>query len=301
MIDSLDLVLRQAIVSAVPALATRIGFQPPNDDWRQRVGAGTGVWLNCALVDLREDRQHRSTEVRIERNPLRREHFPFLMTCHYLLSAWNSAKESEAVGAAAQEHHLLGQVIAALIERAPLTPAELLPAAELLTIPARWREGSFDTDVLPPEGFTKVAEFWGTMGRGIPWRPVAWITVTVPLAPTPTVLDGIVTTVRTSIGSGVPTPDTSDSLVAIGGRVLDSSGANLGSPVVVADAIVTLETPTGRLMGRTTTLVDGTFVLDGIPPGTYRLSARAAGLPSTAPLSVTVPSPLSTPLELAFI
>src|SRR6476661_8535482 len=126
MIDGVDLVLRQTLVTAIPSLSSRVGFQPPDDTWRQRVGAGTGVWLNCALVDLREDRHRRSTEVRVERDPLRRVFPPFLLRCHYLLSAWNSAKESQAVPAAMGEHALLGQVVAALLAVAPLTPASVL-------------------------------------------------------------------------------------------------------------------------------------------------------------------------------
>src|SRR6476620_9790322 len=151
MIDGVDLVLRQTLVTAIPSLSSRVGFQPPDDTWRQRVGVGTGVWLNCALVDLREDRHRRSTDIRVERDPLRRTYPPFLLRCHYLLSAWNSAKESEAVPAVMQEHALLGQVIAALVEQGPLTPATVLLPTELSTLPAPWQEMSFDTDVLPPE------------------------------------------------------------------------------------------------------------------------------------------------------
>ncbi|MDQ0079513.1 Pvc16 family protein [Arthrobacter oryzae] len=302
MIDSLDLVLRQTIVAAVPSLAARIGFQPPNDDWRQRVGAGTGVWLNCALVDLREDRHHRSNEIRVERDPLRRWHAPFLMTCHYLLSAWNSAKESEAVAAASLEHALLGQVVVALLERGQLTPAEVLLPSELASLPADWREDSFDTDILPPEGFTKIAEFWGTMGRTSPWRPVAWIAVTVPVSPSPMLIEGIVTSLVTSIGGGVPVPDANgaETLVTIGGHVLDGTGANAGSPVPIAEAVVTLSTLAGALMGRAITSDSGRFVLDGIVPGDYLLATRAAGFPPSAPKPLTIPSPVPPPLELTF-
>jgi hypothetical protein len=302
MIDSLNLVLRQTIVGAVPSLAGHIGFQPPNDDWRQRVGAGTGVWLNCALVDLREDRHHRSNEIRIERQPLRRRHAPFLMTCHYLLSAWNSAKESETVPAASREHALLGQVVAALLERAPLTPSEVLLPSELGSLPAGWREKSFDTDVLPPEGFTKIPEFWGTMGRATPWRPVAWIAVTVPVSPAPTLIEGIMTTLITSLESGVKMPGTTpaETLVSIGGRVLDGTGANAGSPVSVAEAVVTLSTPAGTLMARTLTSDSGEFVITGIVPGDYLIATRATGFPPSAPMPLTIPSPVPPPLELTF-
>ena len=130
MIDHLDAVIRATVVVELPQLSGKVGFQPPDDAWRQRVGAGTGVWINCALVDLRENRERRTTGVRVERDPVRRVRPPFLLQCHYLLSAWNSAKDSDAVEASVHEHALLGRVIAALHDRSPLTPAEVLLPVE---------------------------------------------------------------------------------------------------------------------------------------------------------------------------
>jgi hypothetical protein len=299
MIDGLDLVIRQTLVAEIPLLSTRLGFQPPDEAWRQRVHSGTGVWLNCALVDLREDRKHRATGIRIEQDPLRREQPPFLMRCHYLLSAWNSAKDSEAVAATLQEHALLGQVVAILAERTCLTPSAVLTPAELATLPSLWQEAALDTQLLPPEGFPKIAEYWGTMGRHVPWRPVVWLEVTVPVAPEPTFPDGIVTTLITSTGFGRPAQDT-ETLVSFGGLVLDATPAHAGAPVPVGEALVTLTDPTGRLAGRAFTGSDGRFVLEGVSPGTYRLAARAATLPALIPQTVTLPAPVDGPLELQF-
>jgi len=298
-IDFLDLVIRQTLVAEIPALSTRLGFQPPSEAWRQRVGAGTGVWLNCALVDLREDRHRRSTEVRIERDPLRRTHPPFLMRCHYLLSAWNSAKDSAAVRATEQEHHLLGRAVAALVARAPLTPSAVLLPAELATLPTAWREEAFDTDILQPDGFPKVAEFWGTMGRNAPWRPVVWLAVTVPVVPEPTSLDGIVTTLMTTLGRGSGL-EAAEKVIGIGGLVLDASGVHAASPVPVDEALVTLLDTAGRLRARVLTGADGRFVLDDLAPGSYQVTARSAAHPPLGPVAVTVPSPTEGPLQLQF-
>lgn len=299
MIDSLDLVIRQTLVAEIPALATRLGFQPPDDAWRQRVGAGTGIWLNCALVDLREDRHRRSTEVRIEHNPTRRVLSPYLLRCDYLISAWNSAKDSAAVQATVAEHGLLGRVVRTLVERAPLTPSAVLVPAELAGLPAPWRESSFETDVLPPEGFPKIVEFWGSMGRAAPWRPVAWLTVTVPVAPEPTLVDGTVTTIITSAGRGRPARD-GETLLALGGTVVDATGPHAAAPVPVGDALVTLADPAGTLLGRAFTDAGGRFVVEGISPGTYDVAARAAALPPMPPQTVTLPTPTPGPLELQF-
>jgi len=299
MIDGLDLVIRQTLVAEIPTLATRLGFQPPDDAWRQRVGAGTGVWLNCALVDLREDRHRRSTEIRIEHNPLRRTHAPYLLRCHYLLSAWNSAKDSAAVPATTREHGLLGRVVATLVERAPLTPASVLLPAELAGLPTAWREAAFDPDILPPEGFPKVPEFWGTMGRTAPWRPVAWLTVTVPIVTEPTLVDGIVTTLMTTLGRG-PALEVGENLAEIGGLLLDGSGANAAAPVPVDEALISLTDPTGHLLSRAITGPDGRFVLDRVAPGTYQVTARATAHPLLGPVNVTIPSPTPGPLQLQF-
>lgn len=293
MIDGLDLVIRHTLLTEIPALANRIGFQPPNDAWRQRVGAGTGLWLNCALVDLREDRKHRSTEIRVERDPLRRVRSPFLLRCHYLLSAWNSAKDSDAIQASVAEHGLLGRVVAALVGRAPLTPADVLLPTELGGLPTAWREAALDTDILPPEGFPKVPEFWGTLGRGSPWRPVVWLAVTVPVTPEPRSVDGIVTTIVGSLGRG-RAPEAPETLLTIGGLLLDAAGST------VDDGLVTLTDPAGHLLHRALTGGDGRFVLDGIPPGSYRVFARATDQPPLGPQDVTLPAPLGGPLELQF-
>ncbi|MGI5400306.1 Pvc16 family protein [Streptomyces sp. CA-135486] len=303
MIDGADLVLGQTLVTALPQLATRIGFQPPDDLWRQRVGAGTGVWLNCALVDLREDRHRRSTGIRVERDPVRRERPPLLLRCHYLLSAWNSAKDSAAVAATVAEHALLGQVVATLVERGALTPADVLTPPELATLPTAWQEAALDTDLLPPEGFPKIAEFWGTMGRAVPWRPAVWLVVTVPVVLAPVPVDGVVTTLLTSVDQGGPGTAPSparQTLAAVGGRVMDAGGPHAGNPVPVPEALVTLTDPGGRLRARAFSGADGAFVLDSVPPGDYLVTARAAGHAALPPVAVVVPASTTELLQLQF-
>ncbi|MET9901717.1 Pvc16 family protein [Streptomyces sp. NPDC006446] len=300
MIGGLDFVLGQTLVTAIPSIVTRLGFQPPDDAWRQRVSQGTGLWLNCALVDLREDRHRRSTEVRFDPVTQQRRRAPFLLRCHYLISAWNSAKDSQSVPASVQEHALIGQVVTTLVDASSLTPAAVLLPAELATLPTDWQEASFDIDLLPPEGFPKLAEFWGTMGRGAPWRPSVWLVVTVPVALEPSRIDGIVTTLVAGLGQDVPTAEPLESLDGLGGVVLDASGSHAGAPVPVASALVTLTDAAGNLRGRAVCQDDGRFVLTGVPPGSYLVSARAAAHAPLPPAPLTVPPPGPGPLKLQF-
>ncbi|MFZ2166163.1 MAG: Pvc16 family protein [Propionibacteriaceae bacterium] len=288
MIHFLNRVIRRTLIAEIPSLSGRIGFQPPDRAWQDRVTPGTGTWVNCALVDLREDRTRRSNEPRIEQHPLRRVRPPFLLTCHYLLSAWNGAAASDQVFPTREEHEVLGNVVAALVERTPLTPAAVLLPGELTALPHSWQEASFATELLPPEGFGKIPEFWGTMGRTAPWRPVIWLAVTVPVDPRPSPVDGIVTTVITSIRQGAD-PDVEETLLTVGGRVVDATS------LPVQEALVTLTDAAGHLRGRASTDDEGRFVLDGLPPGSYRLAARVPGRPAAPPHDITLPEPTPGP------
>lgn len=295
MIDHLDTVIWRTLASAIPSLANRMGFGPPDQSWRAQISSQPGDWLNCALIDLREHRSRRTTGVRIEHDPAQRVLPPFLLRCHYLISAWTSGNENPPfaplVSAAKTEHTLLGRVVAALLENGPLRPAAVLLPTEMAALPANWREATFDTELLPAEGFPKLAEFWQTMGTNSPWRPVIWLAVTVPVEPQPTLVDGIVTTVITSIGQG-RTPDAEETLLTVGGVVVDAASEP------VRDAMVTVTDAAGHLLGRATTDAEGRFVVDGLPPGTYQLAARVAGQPPGPPQAVTLPEPSLGPHTL---
>jgi hypothetical protein len=294
MIDSVDLVLRETITAALPALTSRIGFQRPDDDWRQRIATTPGVWLNCYLADLREDRHRRSTArwtERVDGADLVRS-APFLLRCEYVLSAWNTARDSTAVAATEQEHRVLGDVLEALVDAVPLSPAAVLTPSEMAGVPAGLRDAVFDTQVAPPEGYPKLAELWGGMARPGPLRPVVPVVLTVPVPARPQVAEGVVETIVTSLGP--------DALLVVGGRVLDASGPNTAAPVPVRAARVGASTG-GRLVARAVSDDDGRFVLDGLPPGRYTFDVRAAALPPPAPVTVDVPATTGSLVELRFV
>ncbi|MGW1997814.1 Pvc16 family protein [Embleya sp. NPDC001921] len=303
MIDILDLIIRETLIAGVPGLTSaRIGFQPPDDDWRQRVGASTGVWVNCALVDLREDRTLRQNiRKRITTGSVtveRRE--PARICCHYLITAWNAAKDSAQMPATEQEHTVLGAVLAVLLDADPMVASAILTPEQLARVPATLREAELPVEVVPPEGFTKLAEFWGTVGRATSWRPAVYLIVTMPVPEPDRRIDGVVHTVLTSYDAEPPGGDdgTAEQLADVGGLVLDATG---GPPVPVPDADVVLDDPAGLVVvARVRSDDDGRFVLVGIPPGEYRARVTAAGLPPPAPQAVRVPGSPDALIELRF-
>lgn len=305
MIDILDLIIRETLIAGVPGLTgARIGFQPPDDDWRQRVGASTGVWVNCALVDLREDRHMRQNirrrittgSVTVERRE------PARIRCHYLITAWNAAKDSAQMPATEQEHTVLGAVLAVLLDADPMVASAVLTPEQLAKVPSTLRESELPVEVVPPEGFTKLAEFWGTVGRATSWRPAVYLIVTMPVPEPDRRIDGVVHTVLTSYAGGPPAGDDGSvgQLADVGGIVLDATGGPAAAPVPVPDADVVLEDPAGRESARARTDDDGRFVLVRIAPGEYLARVTASGLPPPAPQAVRIPGSPDALIELRF-
>ncbi|OPC78288.1 hypothetical protein B4N89_39645 [Embleya scabrispora] len=302
MIDILDLIIRETLVAGVPGLTgARIGFQPPDDDWRQRVGASQGVWVNCALVDLREDRHMRQNirqrittgAVTVERPE------PARIRCHYLITAWNAAKDSPQMPATEQEHMVLGAVLAVFLHADPLVASAVLTPDQLVGVPEVLREAELPVEVVPPEGFGKLAEFWGTVGRATSWRPAVYLIVTMPVPEADRRIDGVVHTVLTSY-EGTPPDGPAEQLADVGGLVLDATAGPGVPPVPVADARVVLLDAAGGEAVRARSGADGRFVLVEVRPGAYTALVTAAGLPPPAPTPVQVPGSPDALIELRF-
>lgn len=299
MIDHFDNILRDLLLARVSGLTdeSQVRFQPPDDDWRTHVTNLTvdgqpANALNVYLADLRENRKLRSNARTrsVENGMVSDDPAPARVECHYLISAWSPANVTLAVEPTLDEHALLYETLAVLMNEAPLNPSRIYPAgsAALAAVPELIRTVDLPTQVLPVESFPKLAEFWGTMGTNHRWKPVLYLVVTLPLALRREVAGPMVTT-RITEYRQTGRPETAEVWIQIGGHVLD---ATVDPPVPVPDAWVRLEDPVGTPLQTTTTNELGRFSFGDLQPGTYRLQWRAEGhsVPA-APRTVEVPSP----------
>ena len=290
MIRHLDELLRDLFVTSMPELGdeSQIGFRPPDDDWIAYVNSLTVAGapasaLNVYLIELRENRKLRSNELlrAVNGGVVSERQAPMRLDCHYLITAWSPASVTPALEPAWDEHELLYAAASALALHDPITPVEIYGASGLGVWPPGFPDELVDAELpvafVPMEGFPKYAEFWGTMGPSHRWRPAIHLAVTLPIIRAERSAGVEVTTrvLDTRIGDpAVP----GDLGVRIGGRVRDALAPQAdGSPSLVADAWVVLETPVGTRMALVRTDGDGRFQLGELEPGTYRLRARTVG------------------------
>jgi hypothetical protein len=295
MIDYLDHLLHRLFRNTIAELSadTQVRFQPPDEDWRSLVsgitdGAGNpGNALNVYLVELRENRKLRSNERErtvqgadiYETPPARR------VDCHYLISAWSPVAVSVAIDPTVDEHALLAEAARVLVASEELDPVAIYGMSNPPQAPPAAIAGErFPMTLLPPEGFPKYAEFWGTMGEKNRWKPCIYAVVTVAMKDAPVRAGPMVTTMSTRTlqqdraDAGAPR-------FHIGGVVYDGGG----QPVPLA--WVELLSTGGERRNHVRADGLGRFVLADVGAGAWQLRASAAPLGISAPRPCTVPEP----------
>lgn len=286
MIAHLDNLLRHLFVDRVDEIAgdDQVGFQPPDQDWRNHVGGLAGPALNVYLVALTENRKLRSNE-RVREfagGTVHETPAPRRLDCHYMITAWSPVPPSPLVEPTVDEHALLYQVAAALTHAEPLVPRRVYDPAPLpATFPEAIADAELPTVVLAAEGVAQTADFWST----VDWRfkPAVHLTVTLPVLYERQVAGPMVTTRITEYRLD-RRPETAEVWIQIGGHV--RSGA---PPQPVAGAWVRLETPGGLPLQTAETGADGRFTFTQLAAGPYALRIRAAGF-AEATRNVQVPS-----------
>ena len=289
MIDLLDNLIRQLLIEQVADVIdeTQVRFQPPDQDWRTfvsnlTVGGNPVNALNVYLVDLRENRRLRSNErVRnFENGVVTEDPAPARVDCHYLVSAWSPAAVSPAIEPTLDEHALLYQTAAVLMQHAPFNPSRVFPAGSvpLNAWPVPFRDVDLPVEVLPVEGFNKLAEFWGGMGQGSLWRPAIYIVVTVPVALL-TEVGGPMVTTRITEYRITGHPESAEVWIDFGGHVRDSTNPLPdGTPAPVAGAWVELLTLANEQLQLTRTNSLGRFLFTDVRRGQYQIRVSAEGL-----------------------
>jgi hypothetical protein len=271
----------------------QVGFEPPDGHWQNDYMSDITPLqaLNVYLVDLRENRKLRSNERNrvISEGVVMDTPAPRRIDCHYLITAWSPVRASPSTDPTLDEARLLYEVTRVLMHNEPLNPSRIYPTGSVEL--GRWPEPVRDCDipiqVLPPEGFPKLAEFWGTMGEGHRWKPAVYMIATLPVLEEPFVAGPPVTT-RIAEYRRADNREPGEVLAAIGGRVLDGS---LTPPSPVAWAKVQLERQDGAFIAATQSDSQGRFIFERLPLGPYQLRCWASGF--AVPLSepIEIPSP----------
>lgn len=188
MIDQLDKMLVELFKARIPGMSLAppradISLLPPDGKHLQG-GDALSMVLDVYLADIRENRKLRSNvRTRQGAAPNATEVLaPTRLECHYLISAWSrSTAENAREQALRDEHGLLYDAAAALIRATPLNATEILEPDKIEDLPEAIRNADLPTEVLPMEGFAKLAEFWGLMGSDARWRPLIYLVVTLPV------------------------------------------------------------------------------------------------------------------------
>src|SRR5262245_54895174 len=174
-----------ADLAAILAGADQVSFQPPDGTFRADVPNHPPAMLDVYLVDLRENRRLRSNErvSRLLNGSVQLDLAPDRIDCHYLISAWTATQPAAGLDPALEEHALLYEATDSISARAPFNPSRFYAVGDPLlgNCPVTFQECDLPTTLLPPDGFTKLSEFWTTMGTDMRWKPVIYLVVTLPL------------------------------------------------------------------------------------------------------------------------
>jgi hypothetical protein len=291
MIDALDNMLQQLFITSIDDITdpSQVGFEPPDDKWRNYVTGLKNNALNVYLVDLKENRMLRSNErVRDFQNGMFTETpAPRRVDCHYLISAWSSVTgDPPTVEPTVEEHELLYKATAALMDAEPFVPSQIHAGGPLADqFPPEFADDELPSTILPVEGFPKLAEFWGAT-KTVHWKPAVYLIVTLPVV-LPLKITGPMVTTRIAEYQMNGNGEIVETLIQIGGSVVAQVS---GQPL--PGAWLLLEDNSGNPLKTATTDAAGHFTFGGLTAGNYKLRVRAKGFNEPVPpITVVVPSP----------
>lgn len=249
--ETLKAVLRDPTFAAVfPELAgADIVFDRPVEPFTP-----PKTTIDLFLYDVRENLELRSNEYTVDFvNSQAITHPAALrLACSYLVTAWPVGGAELAL----QEHRLLTQVLRVL-SRYPMIPTSFLKGSLVSQDPP------LPMVALHPDALKNLAEFWSSLGSKMKASLTVTATISVPVFAD--ITDFVVTTHTTTYAPGDAVLP--ESLLQVGGRVLDQLGAG------VAGALVDL-VDSGL---RQTTDADGFYAFTTITPGAHSIRVAAVG------------------------
>lgn len=279
MLNHLDQVIRTVLdtnwTAAPPPAKPVFSFSVPDDAFRARVRTGPDMQLNIYLYELKENRDFRrapwdAIELSDRTSVLSQP--PAYFDCHYMISAWSPAEDTDITQPSVDEHEILGEALRGLLSNPDVTPATLgVPGGGPV-----FQQAHVYLTVAPPEMPRALNDFWSTMK--LPWKPAIQLVVTAPvdllrdLPPAPL----MATFVQRY---GLIGAAEFDEFVQIGGWVLTPAD------VPIAGATVLRVGTTDQ----TTTDAQGRFSFARLRRGVHRLRATAPGM-STDEHNVNVPA-----------
>jgi len=182
MLDLVDKLIERVLdtgwTTTPPPLKPGFFFTIPDEGWRTRVRAGLGMRLNIYLYEFRENRNFRRASW--DQTELSDHSFvlsppPTYLDCHYLISAWSPAEDSELTNPVLDEHLVLAEATRVLLRNPEVIPSAL----GVVGGGPVFQEAHVNLTVAPPEPPRVLNDFWSTMR--LPWRPATMLVVTAPM------------------------------------------------------------------------------------------------------------------------
>ena len=158
----------------LPSTAYDISFDIPTKEWEKDLPTSKQT-VNLYLYDIKENRELRTNEWHVNRNPdgtVDQKKPPVRIDLSYLITAWSTAKTEQTV----DEHRLLSMILITLFKY-PSIPSDVLQE-DLATINPPIE---IPTSVAQPDGFKDQGQgqFWNAVDQF--WKPGIHYVVTIPL------------------------------------------------------------------------------------------------------------------------
>lgn len=175
MIDDLDRTLEDLLKRELPSdLVSQVTISFATPDGQFPPSSVSLPAIDLFLYDVRENTELRSNDWRLERGDdgsMVRRRAPVRVDCSYLVTAWPSDNSTTP---ARDEHHLLGEVMKALLRHSTLPAAVLHGSLE-------GQEPPLPASTLQPGRLQSLAEFWQALGG----KPKAALSYTVTIGVDP--------------------------------------------------------------------------------------------------------------------